>query len=71
MVAEHARTEGLTAFGLPWTPLRPSEIAPMADVFARNGFFLEAVDPPKLPHTLPVEFLGVGIGFVAFAARAV
>ncbi|MEZ5280680.1 MAG: methyltransferase domain-containing protein [Acidimicrobiales bacterium] len=71
LVAEHARTEGLTAFGLPWTPLRPSEIAPMADVFALNGFFVEAVDPPKLPQTLPVEFLGVGIGFVAFAARAV
>lgn len=70
VVHESVELDGLTAFGLPWTPLNPCDINEMPDRFAAAGFDLEPVTAPPLPAHLPFEFLGVEIGFVAFAATA-
>lgn len=70
VVHDHVETEGLEAFGLPWTPLRPDEVAAMTDRFAAAGFTAEAISAPFLPARLPVEFLGHQIGFVGFAVTA-
>ncbi|MCP3934091.1 MAG: methyltransferase domain-containing protein [Actinomycetia bacterium] len=69
VVHEEIDTSGLAAFGLPWNPLRPSEIAGMKDLFAEAGFEAAETPTPVLPDDLPVEFLDVEIGFVGFAVR--
>lgn len=70
VVHDDVETEGLEAFGLPWTPLRPDEVADMTNRFAAAGFTAEAIDAPVLPEKLPVNFLGTEIGFVGFAVTA-
>ena len=64
-------TSGLEAFGLPWTPLDPQQIAAMTEVFASHGFAAAEISPPTLPDHLPVTFLGHEIGFVGFAVTAI
>jgi len=64
-------TAGLEAFGLPWTPLHPQQVADMTQVFASHGFSSAEIEPPELPDHLPVTFLGHDIGFVGFAVTAV
>ncbi|NOX31787.1 MAG: methyltransferase domain-containing protein [Actinobacteria bacterium] len=70
VVAESTNTSDLTAFGLPWTPLRPSDIEAMPARFERAGFVASAARRPELPDNLPVQFLGHRIGFVGFAVVA-
>ena len=64
-------TSDLVAFGLPWTPLRPRQVADMTKVFEDHGFTAATIEAPALPERLPMSFLGVDIGFVAFAVTAV
>ena len=71
VVHPHVTIEGLEAFGLPWTPLHPEQVAAMTEVFDAHGFLAEAIAPPTLPASLPVTFLGHEIGFVGFAVTAV
>ncbi len=70
VVHEHVDTSDLSAFGLPWTPLRPSDIAAMSARFTDAGFSATPVATPELPKRLPVTFLGHEIGFIGFAVTA-
>ncbi len=70
VVAESTNTSDLTAFGLPWTPLRPSDIEAMPARFERAGFVASPARRLELPNHLPVRFLNHPIGFVGFAVVA-
>ena len=66
LVAQDATTAGLEEFGLPWTPLCPADLPTIGERFARHGF--EVPEPAEIGSLsdLPVTFLDVPMGLIAF-----
>lgn len=71
LVHDTVATDELEAFGLPWTPLRPKDLADAAERFARHGFSQPELEPIDLPDELPISFLGHQCGFIGYAVTAV
>jgi SAM-dependent methyltransferase len=70
LVPDYADTENARAFGLPWLPLRVSEIPDACARLQAAGFVAPLAPTVVLPDTLPCQFLGIPIGFIAFACVA-
>ena len=71
IVPDSVDTSEFEAFGLPWTPLRPKDLADAAERFERHGFAKPDLHPVDLPEVLPITFLGQGCGFIGYAVTAV
>jgi SAM-dependent methyltransferase len=69
LVDESVTTDGLSAFGLPWNPLRPSDIKAKIDLLEDCGFVAPLVPDFEMPATLPMNFLGHDLGFIAFCTQ--
>ncbi len=69
LVPDEADVSHVRAFGLPWTPLRPSEIRGLLGLVREVGF-----EPPPYQEVelldLPLSFAGQAIGFAALAVRS-
>ena len=69
LVPDDADVSHVTAFGLPWTPLRPSQMRKLLALVRNVGFEpppyqeIELLDPP-------LSFAGQAIGFAALAVRS-
>lgn len=70
IVADGTDTSTASAFGLPWSPLRPSDLAITETLFTRHGFANPGANRVHLPDPLPVRFLGQQLGFIAFVTTA-
>ncbi len=71
LVHDTVDTGEFEAFGLPWTPLRPKDLADASKRFGLHGFSEPALEPVDLPDRLPITFLGQQCGFIAYAVTAV
>jgi SAM-dependent methyltransferase len=69
LVAQDACTDGLEEFGLPWTPLRPSDLAMIGERFTAHGFDAPAPADVGPLDRLPITFLGVAMGLIAFVTQ--
>ena len=68
LVHDQSDPSTVTAFGLPWQPLRARDLAGAIRLLGDGGF--EVPDPPhlRLPARLPHDFFGVPLAFVALVA---
>jgi len=66
LVHEGTGTTGLTAFGLSWNPLRPTDVPGISTLLSSMGFESAPPISLQLPKELPLEFLGRQVGFIGF-----
>lgn len=69
LVADDAPENDGAAFGLPWWPLRPLDLATRVQLFAEHGFVVPDLPAFTTPKRLPIEFLGQDLGFIAFETQ--
>ena len=71
LINDGVDTSTLRAFGLPWNPIRPSELPNICRLFRRSGYLTADLPSITVPADLPCSFLGVRHGFAAFHVMAV
>jgi SAM-dependent methyltransferase len=68
LVDDDADPSWVEAFGLPWQPLRVADVGTIVESLDSNGFRAPAPLDIELPETLPHEFFGVPLAFIALVA---
>ena len=69
LIPDSAPNNEGSAFRLPWWPLRPHQLTDHVELLTNHGFMAPDVPAVTLPDTLPVEFLGQPLAFVAFETQ--